>query len=135
MSGYERTWDEVREDAEGSLLASVSALAQQTRRAHLRRRLAGGAAAAVQRGVVRVLVLVLDASAAMSDPDYRPTRFEAARRVAGRFVTDFFDHNPLSLLAILAMRNGLAHIVSELGCEWLPNSFPSVFPTRALFFF
>ncbi|KXS09934.1 Ssl1-domain-containing protein [Gonapodya prolifera JEL478] len=115
---FARTWDVVQEDADGSIAAAVSAISESSRRSQLRRRLADSGGP-VRRGIVRSMVLVLDLSRAMAENDYRPTRAEAAVKVAEVFVQEFFDQNPLSVLGILGMRNGIANVISEMGAD--PN--------------
>ena len=106
---YRRSWDIVQEDASGSLEGIVSDLVDA------RKRRRAGATVPVQRGIIRTVVLILDYSGVMREKDVRPTRGVAMIEHAVEFVGEFFDQNPVSQVAIVAMRNGIAHIVSELG--------------------
>ena len=107
---YLRTWDEIEEDAETGALVS---------RGPKDRRRAGGAApgsalALIQRGMLRHVFLLLDASAAMASTDLRPTRLFAAAAAAREFVKEYFDQNPISSLGVIVARDGVAEKVSEL---------------------
>ena len=107
---YLRTWDEIEEDAETGALVS---------RGPKDRRRAGGAApgsalALIQRGMLRHVFLLLDASAAMVSTDLRPTRLFAAAAAAREFVKEYFDQNPISSLGVIVARDGVAEKVSEL---------------------
>ena len=68
----------------------------------------------VQRGLIRNLVLVIDLSSAMSEKDFRPTRYIRTLRLAIDFVQKYFEQNPISQLSILGMRDGLAVKLSDL---------------------
>ncbi|KAI9831059.1 MAG: hypothetical protein M1826_003957 [Phylliscum demangeonii] len=105
-----RSWEKVVEGADGSLRGAVDGVLEGAKRARLQRD-----TTPLQRGIIRHLVLVLDASAAMAETDLRPTRFLLTLRYAGLFVREFFEQNPLGQLAVLAMRDGLAVRVSALG--------------------
>lgn len=107
---YHRSWDVVQEDSGGSLATSVAELADETKR----RRALQKNAVPVHRGIIRNLVLVIDLTQAMNDTDMRPTRFANAIQVAQDFVTEYFSQNPISQLAIVGIKNGLAHIISPL---------------------
>ena len=68
----------------------------------------------LQRGIIRHLVLLLDLSSAMSEKDLRPTRYILTLRTTIDFIKDFFEQNPISQLAIIDMRDGLSHRLSEM---------------------
>jgi transcription initiation factor TFIIH subunit 2 len=68
----------------------------------------------LQRGIIRHVVLVLDLSAAMAEKDLRPTRYLLTLSYAAAFVAEFFEQNPISQLAVLGMRDGLAVRVSPM---------------------
>ncbi|ORC88809.1 DNA repair and transcription factor protein, TFIIH complex, SSL1 subunit [Trypanosoma theileri] len=55
-------------------------------------------------------VLLLDGSDAVnSSADYLPTRLLALRPQLNRFVHEYLDSNPLASLAVVTMRDGVAH--------------------------
>ncbi|KAF2397206.1 TFIIH basal transcription factor complex, subunit SSL1 [Trichodelitschia bisporula] len=68
----------------------------------------------VQRGIMRSVVFVLDVSDVMLEKDFKPTRYVVLIRAATKFVTDFFDENPLAQLALVAMYDGRALTLSSL---------------------
>ncbi|KAJ1653904.1 hypothetical protein IWQ61_006072, partial [Dispira simplex] len=106
---YKRSWDIIQEDEQGSLASAVSSLQQQRKR---RRRLRD--TASVQRGIIRHLFIVLDASLAMNEKDLRPNRMELVVSQVEAYVHEYFDQNPLSQLGLLITRDSLAEKISEL---------------------
>lgn len=105
---YRRSWDIVQEDESGSIASLVSGLVDtQRKRSHIN-------ATPFQRGIIRTVVLVLDCSQVMREKDFRPNRHSLTVKYAVEFVHDFFEENPISQLAVVAMRNGLAHCVSPM---------------------
>ncbi|KAJ1974006.1 hypothetical protein H4R34_004885 [Dimargaris verticillata] len=107
---YKRSWEGIREDEQGSLAGAVANLQHQKKR---RRRLRD--TQSVQRGIIRHLVIILDASLAMNDKDLRPSRMELALSYLEVFIAEYFDQNPLSQLGVLVTRDAVAEKISELG--------------------
>ncbi|OAA63011.1 TFIIH basal transcription factor complex, subunit SSL1 [Cordyceps fumosorosea ARSEF 2679] len=106
-----RTWEtDLPEEGEDGTL-DLTTLAAEERRRRLRAR----DATPLQRGIIRHLVLVLDMSFAMADKDMLPTRHRLALRCAAAFVREFFEQNPISQLAVVGMRDGVAVRISDLG--------------------
>ncbi|KAI9689247.1 MAG: hypothetical protein M1820_010191 [Bogoriella megaspora] len=68
----------------------------------------------LQRGIIRHVVLVLDLSDAMLDNDLKPNRHVLLLRYVLVYIQEFFEQNPISQLAIVGMRSGLAKPVSDL---------------------
>jgi hypothetical protein len=50
----------------------------------------------------------------MMEKDLRPSRLELTLSLAEQFIMEYFDQNPISQLAIIVMRNGVADKLSEL---------------------
>ncbi|KAJ1487509.1 Ssl1-like-domain-containing protein [Baffinella frigidus] len=73
-----------------------------------------GEGAAVRRGVIRFLVVVIDASESMNQRDMRPSRIGVASQVVSTFIDNFFDQNPISQLALVELRQGKAEKITEL---------------------
>ncbi|KAA8894963.1 Ssl1-like-domain-containing protein [Sphaerosporella brunnea] len=69
----------------------------------------------LQRGIIRHLVLILDLSVAMAEKDLRPTRYLLSLRYACDFVREFFEQNPISQMAVVGMRDGIAIRISDMG--------------------
>ncbi|VEU21033.1 DEKNAAC101933 [Brettanomyces naardenensis] len=105
---YRRSWDIVQEDESGSLETIVSGLVESQKKRYLKN------VTPFQRGIIRIMVLVLDYSKVMREKDLRPNRASMMISYAIDFVNEFFDQNPISQLSIVIMRNGLAQIVSEV---------------------
>ena len=105
---YRRSWDIVQEDESGSLETIVSGLVESQKKRYLKD------TTPFQRGIIRVMVLVLDYSKVMREKDLRPNRGAMMIAYAIDFVNEFFDQNPISQLSVVIMRNGLAQIVSEV---------------------
>ncbi|WFD33224.1 hypothetical protein MCUN1_000037 [Malassezia cuniculi] len=109
-AAYKRSWDQVHEDEGGNLDAAVRHMLEAQKRQRRSRD-----AVPVQRGIIRHLVLVLDLSSDMMELDLRPNRFDLTLQYVKRFVTDYFDQNPIGQLAIVCTRDGLAERLSLMG--------------------
>ncbi|CAA6666438.1 unnamed protein product [Spirodela intermedia] len=118
----ERSWESLQEDESG-LLRPIDTKtfqhAQYRRRLLLRTAAAAGdsgsAAPRIQRGLIRYLYVVIDFSRAASETDYRPSRMAVVAKCVEGFVREFFDQNPLSHIGLVAIKDGIAHRLTELG--------------------
>lgn len=108
---YQRTWDIVKEDEQGT--KSLESLVQQMIEAR-KKKIMKNPTTPFQRGIIRTLILVIDGSLTMLEKDLRPTRFSVMISYLLDFVVEFFDQNPISQLGVVMMRNGMAHLVSEV---------------------
>lgn len=108
---YQRTWDIVKNDEDGE--QSLENLVQQMIESR-KKKIMRNPATPFQRGIIRTLIVVIDGSLAMLEKDLRPTRFSAMLSYLLEFINEFFDQNPISQLGIVMMRNGMAHLVSEV---------------------
>lgn len=102
-----RTWDVVEENEDGTIKRVETAEAKK--RARLMKD-----TTPLQRGIIRHLVLVLDMSFAMAEKDLLPSRHELTMAYSREFVREYFDQNPISQLAIIGMRDGVAVRVSDM---------------------
>ena len=68
----------------------------------------------VRRGMTRYVVLVLDYSVHAEQRSGRHTRGELLRKAAEEFVTEYFDQNPISHLALLVTRDAVAQRLTDL---------------------
>lgn len=102
-----RTWDIVEENADGTIKRVETAEAKK--RARLMRD-----PTPLQRGIIRHLVLVLDMSFAMAEKDLLPSRHEVTMAHACDFVREYFEQNPISQLAVVGMRDGIALRISDM---------------------
>ncbi|KAJ1728904.1 hypothetical protein LPJ61_003790 [Coemansia biformis] len=106
---YKRSWDVIQEDANGSIQSSVAEISDQLKR---RRRLRD--TEAVQRGIIRHMVVVVDQSESMAVRDLVPSRIHAALNLLETFVGEFVDQNPISQLSLIGTKDGLAEALTEL---------------------
>ncbi|KAI0437736.1 Ssl1-like-domain-containing protein [Xylaria telfairii] len=105
----QRSWDVVVEDADGTLAGTIEGLAEAQKRARLLKD-----TTPLQRGIIRHLVLVLDMSFAMLEKDLLPTRHQLSMAYASEFVREYFEQNPISQLAVVGMRDGIAVRISDM---------------------
>ncbi|XP_039283626.1 general transcription factor IIH subunit 2 [Nilaparvata lugens] len=112
-TGYEKTWEAIREDDEGLLEGAVAEMVQRAKR----RRLEALSAAAghVRLGMMRHVIVVVDCSDAMLDQDLKPTRQLCATKLLCSFIDEFFDQNPIGQLGVVVTRNKRAERASQLG--------------------
>nr|CAG4646251.1 EOG090X05VA [Macrothrix elegans] len=109
-SGYEKTWEAIKEDDDGLLESNVADLVARAKRKRAALRSTG----AIQLGMMRHLYLVIDASECMSLQDLKPTRFLCVLKLLETFVQEYFDLNPISQLGILITKAKKCDKVSEL---------------------
>lgn len=115
-TGYEKTWEAIKED-EGGLLEAAVTEEIAAQRAKQRRLLAqrqhelwGG----VRLGMMRHLYVVVDFSDAMADQDLKPTRYLCTMKLLEGFIEEFFDQNPISQMGVIITRNKRAEKICEL---------------------
>ncbi|EPY49974.1 transcription factor TFIIH complex subunit Ssl1 [Schizosaccharomyces cryophilus OY26] len=106
---YQRSWDIVQEDAEGSLIGVIAGLINAGKRKRLLRD-----TTPLRRGIIRHMVLVLDLSSAMEERDFHHKRFELQIKYAVEFVMEYFEQNPISQLSIIGVKDGIAQRISDL---------------------
>ncbi|KAI0506624.1 Ssl1-like-domain-containing protein [Xylaria bambusicola] len=105
----QRSWDVVVEGEDGTLAGTIEGLAEAQKRARLLKD-----TTPLQRGIIRHLVLVLDMSFAMLEKDLLPTRHQLSMAYASEFVREYFEQNPISQLAVIGMRDGIAVRISDM---------------------
>jgi transcription initiation factor TFIIH subunit 2 len=105
---YQRSWEFVQEDEAGSLAGIVSGLLELKKKRIIKN------VTPFQRGIIRNLILVIDASSSMTEKDLRPNRYALTITSAIQFITEFFDQNPISQLGVIVMRNGIAQLLSQV---------------------
>lgn len=110
--GYDRTWDMVVEDDDGSLESTVNELLLSNR---IKRVLLD--TASIQRGIIRHVYLVIDLSLAMNLREFKKSWLDLTIQYTKEFITEFFDQNPISQLAIIGTREGTAERISPLSGE------------------
>lgn len=109
-TGYEKTWEAIREDDDGLIESSVEDIVQRARRRRLLEKKDN-----VRLGMMRHLYLVIDMSEAMLDQDLKPSRQIFTLKIVEGFINEYFDQNPISQLGVLITRNKRAEKLTELG--------------------
>ena len=109
LQPFQRSWEDIEEDAAGLLVSSTLAL-QKARKAAI----PVDPGLIISKGVIRCLVLVLDFSSSMALTDLKPSRRLLTLALLTSFVSDFFDQNPLSQLSFVLGHRGVALKVTEL---------------------
>lgn len=107
---YEKTWETVVEDESGSLRSTVLSLIEAGKRRRLFKD-----STPVQRGIIRHVVILIDFSTAMSEIDLRPSRIDLTISHVQDFIVEFFEQNPISQMALIALKSGIAVKISNLG--------------------
>uniref|UniRef100_A0A1Y1JS06 General transcription factor IIH subunit n=1 Tax=Photinus pyralis TaxID=7054 RepID=A0A1Y1JS06_PHOPY len=108
-TGYEKTWEAIKEDEEGFLEASVADIVQRAKRKRQAQKQKN-----TKLGMMRHLFLIVDCSESMSNQDLKPTRLYCTIKLLELFIEEFFDQNPISQLGIIIMQNKRADRISEL---------------------
>lgn len=60
------------------------------------------------------MILIIDLSTAMMEKDLRPDRYRLTIGYTKNFISEFFEQNPISQLAIIGMRDGIAVRISDM---------------------
>lgn len=108
-TGYEKTWEAIKEDKDGLVAGLVAEFAQKAAKKAVQQR-----RGPVRLGMMRHLLVAIDCSEAMASQDLKPTRFLCTLKLLEKFVEEFFDQNPLSQLGIVLMKNKRAEKITEL---------------------
>lgn len=106
---YERTWEVLKEDAAGSLQASVDDVVHKSKRRRLLDRPVN-----VRLGMMRHLYVVIDMSEAMESQDLKPTRLLSTLKLLEKFIEEYYDQNPISQLGLITICNKRADKVTEM---------------------
>ncbi|XP_065836622.1 general transcription factor IIH subunit 2-like [Oscarella lobularis] len=107
---YERTWEAIQEDEQGSLQAAIDEIGQKNRRKRMRERKSN-----IRLGMMRHLFLIVDLSKAMEEKDLRPSRLVCTTKLVENFIYEYFDQNPISQIGIIVTRNSRAEKLTDLG--------------------
>ncbi|XP_067943658.1 general transcription factor IIH subunit 2-like isoform X2 [Watersipora subatra] len=108
-TGYEKTWEAITEDQDGTLHASVAEIQRA------RKRLRASRVPNTKLGMMRHTFIILDGSSSMADKDLHPTRWHSALKLCELFIDSYFDQNPISQLGIVTSSKKRAEKVAELG--------------------
>ncbi|GJQ08448.1 hypothetical protein GpartN1_g239.t1 [Galdieria partita] len=104
-----RSWETLQEDETGKIkdLSSLEISRVKRKRKNTQQN--------VRRGLIRFLVLILDLSREAKESDLKPSRGEVCLSCAQKFLYSYFDENPISQLAVVALRDGVAEKLSSMG--------------------
>ncbi|EDV24152.1 uncharacterized protein TRIADDRAFT_57351 [Trichoplax adhaerens] len=108
-SSFERTWEVLVEDEQGSLKSTVDEL-QRARKRRVADRKAN-----VRLGLMRHMYIIVDMSSAISIIDLKPNRLVATVKLLDDFITEYFDQNPISQLGVIITRNKRAEKLTDIG--------------------
>ena len=100
-----RAWENVK-DVNGTLQAITSKeTAYQQERLRRKRKLdAANVPQNIRRGIIRYMQIIIDLSESVVSNDLRPTRLQVLKTELHRFVTNYFDQNPLSELGLITTK-------------------------------
>ncbi|KAF9684024.1 hypothetical protein SADUNF_Sadunf04G0074700 [Salix dunnii] len=112
----ERSWEALQEDESGLLRPlDNNAMYHAQYRRRLRSLSTASNSQRIQKGLIRFLYIVLDLSRAASVMDFRPSRMAVVAKNVEAFIREFFDQNPLSQIALVIIKDGVAYSLTELG--------------------
>jgi len=92
---YEKTWELLRDDADGLLSANADKLLEKVKK-ELESRISN-----VKLGMMRYLMIIVDASDSMTQSDYKPNRFAFVIDALKKFVKNFLDSNPIGQIGLI----------------------------------
>ncbi|KAL1137790.1 hypothetical protein AAG570_009486 [Ranatra chinensis] len=108
-TGYEKTWEAIKEDDEGNLDASVADIIRRAKRKSQMERKGH-----TRLGMMRHMYVILDGSDAMLDQDLKPTRQLCTLKLLESFIDEYLYESPLSQLGFILTRNKRAEKISDL---------------------
>jgi len=106
---YDKSWENIQEDADGNLVLSTK---KQQRR---KRKLVLETVQNVERGLLRFLYIIIDQSRSTEMNDFKPQRKVFVEHLLEVFLREFFQENPLSQVGLIIGHNGIADKISSLG--------------------
>ncbi|XP_057304514.1 general transcription factor IIH subunit 2-like [Hydractinia symbiolongicarpus] len=110
LNEYEKTWEAIQEDDEGSLQASIDDIIHTAKRKRLLVRKGN-----VRLGMMRHLYVVVDMSKSMKESDLlRPSKIACVTKLLELFIVEYFDQNPISQLGIIITKNKRCEKLTDL---------------------
>lgn len=104
-----RAWDDLREDESGNIITLSESDRSRSRLAKINR-----VTKSIRRGLIRYMVLAIDASASLSDKDMRPCRLHVVKEKSEKFILQYFDQNPISQLSVISTSDRTARKLTDL---------------------
>ncbi|CAG9765055.1 unnamed protein product [Ceutorhynchus assimilis] len=108
-TGYEKTWEAIKEDDDGFIEASIADTILRAKRKRQTQK-----QGKTKLGMMRHIYLIVDCSESMSSQDLKPTRMVCTLKILEAFIEEFFDQNPISQMGIILMKNKRAEKASDL---------------------
>ncbi|XP_015042798.1 general transcription factor IIH subunit 2 [Drosophila pseudoobscura] len=108
-TGYEKTWEAIKDDEDGLLDGAIADIIQKAKRQRQAQKTKQN-----RLGMMRHLFIILDCSESMSVPDLKPTRLRCTIKLLDQFIEEFFDQNPISQMGIIALKAKRAEKITEL---------------------
>ncbi len=103
-----QTWESIQEDEHGQIRSFDSD------RERSRKLKSSRVTQSIRRGLIRFLNIVVDNSASSDEKDFRPTRLKCVKDAVSKFITAYFDQNPISQLCLSTTSLMLAEKVTDL---------------------
>ena len=110
LSNYEKPWEALRENEDGSLQPSIDEFLRTKRRRALQRK-------NLRLGIMRHLFIVLDYSEYMMKKDLKPTYIGACMKVLELFLKEFSGLNPISQIGVILTRNKRYELLSPMSSD------------------
>ncbi|KAL5291426.1 GTF2H2 family protein [Megaselia abdita] len=108
-TGYERTWESIKEDEDGMIDAAIAELIQKAKRKRQHDKTAQN-----RLGMMRHVFLIVDCTENMNTSDLKPSRLFCTVKLLEMFIQEFFDQNPISQMGIIALKGKRAEKLTEL---------------------
>ena len=110
----QHSWETVQENEHGHLDPISPNLEYERDRKRAKKSREERVTSSIRRGLIRYMVVAVDTSLSACENDFRPSRLHAAKFALTQFISDFYDQNPISQLAIAVTRDRTAEKISEL---------------------
>uniref|UniRef100_A0A6B2EHX3 General transcription factor IIH subunit n=1 Tax=Phlebotomus kandelakii TaxID=1109342 RepID=A0A6B2EHX3_9DIPT len=108
-TGYEKTWESIKEDDRGLLQSSVAEIIQKAKRKRQAEKKGHS-----RLGMMRHLYVIVDGTENMSLQDLKPTRMVCTMKLLEVFIEEFFDQNPISQMGFIVLKSKRAEKISDL---------------------
>jgi len=110
LNEYEKTWEEIQDNDDGSMQDAVDELVYKAKRKRLLIRKAN-----IRLGMIRHLFIIVDMSRSMKQADILPpNRLACVNEILQKFILEYFDQNPISQLGLIATKDKRAEMLTML---------------------
>lgn len=108
--GVKAALDSVQEDEAGRLITAGPSSRDRQYRLSKHNRIT----TAIRRGLIRYLLIAIDCSKASAETDYKPCRLQVSKSCVKKFITEYFDQNPISQVSLAVTRDRVAQKITDL---------------------